>query len=628
MPPFFRGPTPFAHRYRDLVRMAYLVLSAELDEHGRMLLAHQMVSRSLPRRAPAPRDADAVYRAVRARVLAEALDAPHRLPMWQTVWGSWLRAAPVRAVSEELALAAAIAAMPPESRAAYVLANVAGLAADEVRTELARAGVADPDTAIRGADGGRLGLDAETQRTLLSRPALDPTIVRLYGRPPRVTRPMVLGAAAVALVLVAGVIGAAVLYGRSPGAGPAAAALHPAAADGLTTVGGDVWRDSTRLDLSVWPARGDLAGDRTFTKAALDAWNGGHPVAHDGVDGGPPPRDPHLLYAGRVGAARVALMLDDDRVARYTRTGGRTAIEVFSDAHPLPGAAGPLKLTESGGAARYLLPPWVPSLRAATTGTDRAHDKAAWAPVPVRDGVTGPVPVASAAPGGCWRGPVLDLAQPTIAHGRSYTMADLGGLTPARMTYQPPPPAPIRRLGPHQIDGDHEGSPQGFGIWGRLGCVGPAPYGRSRASTVEAASAWEFWSGKLPAGGGRGHWVCARYTFADGHSAVRVALLGGDGGTRWAVPTGAARDTWDCSRLKRDLVTGTWWRAPSGKWYYLGAGSRRIVVFTAHGPFPTPKVSHDFLVAPGPTGGARPAGRVTLGGRNYHDQAVSAFQAP
>lgn len=152
------------------------------------------------------------------------------------------------------------------------------------------------------------------------------------------------------------------------------------------------------------------------------------------------------------------------------------------------------------------------------------------------------------------------------------------------------------------------------------------PADASRSATVEAASAWEFWSGKLPESNDPAHWVCARYTYTDGHSAAYVALLGGHGTHRWAVRTGTAHGTWDCSRLKRDLVTGTWWHAPSGRWYYVGAASRRIVVFTASGPFARPSVRDEFLVAKGPKGGGRPAGPVRLTGKNYHGQWVTVFQ--
>jgi len=614
MSPFFRGPTPFAHRYRDLVRMAYLVLPAEIDEQRRMLLAHRVVSGCLPRNPPGEAEAEERYREVRTRVLTEALGAPRYRPVWLGGWGSWLRTAPARALSDELALGAAIAAMSPQARAAYVLAQVEGLPPADVRAELTRLGVGDPEEAQRGADG--LGFDAEEQRTLLSRPALDPTIARLYGRRPWPTRPGALAAGGVAVVLLVAVGGAGLLYGRSSEASSATAAVR--AATRFTTAGDRAWRDSTRLDLSVWPARGDLTGDDVFPQAALAAWNDGRAQGHDGADAGPPLSDPQLLYAGNVGGARVALLRDGDRVARYTVRDRRTALDVYPEGSTLPDAAGPLKLTETGAGGRYLLPPWVPSARAATLDGGSAN----WSPVPVHDGVTGPVPLPSTAPGGCRRATVLDLDQPEIAPGRSYTMADLGGLTMARVTYQPPPPAPVRPLGPHQIDGDDEGSPEGFGIWGRLGCVAPT----APQAGVESASAWEFWSGRLPESDDTAHWVCARYTYADGRSAAYAALLGGDAEHRWAVRTGTAHDTWDCSRLKRDLVTGTWWRAPSGHWYYVGAASRRIIVFTASGPFAPAKVHDEFLVASGPKSGGHPSGKVTLTGQNYDGQWVTVFQ--
>ncbi|WP_327085062.1 hypothetical protein OIE66_22125 [Nonomuraea sp. NBC_01738] len=40
---------------------------------------------------------------------------------------------------------------------------------------------------------------------------------------------------------------------------------------------------------------------------------------------------------------------------------------------------------------------------------------------------------------------------------------------------------------------------------------------------------------------------------------------------------------WDCSRLRRDVAAGAWWKAPSGKRYYVAAGSRRVVRLTVSG---------------------------------------------
>jgi hypothetical protein len=76
--------------------------------------------------------------------------------------------------------------------------------------------------------------------------------------------------------------------------------------------------------------------------------------------------------------------------------------------------------------------------------------------------------------------------------------------------------------------------------------------------------AFAFWSGRLPHGGGRADWVCTRLTYASGGSAAQATLLG-----ETARPTGAC----DTGRP----VSGTWWQAPSGGWYYLAAAGRGLV---------------------------------------------------
>lgn len=44
--------------------------------------------------------------------------------------------------------------------------------------------------------------------------------------------------------------------------------------------------------------------------------------------------------------------------------------------------------------------------------------------------------------------------------------------------------------------------------------------------------------------------------------------------------TRTVTNTWDCSRLGRDVAAGAWWKAPSGKRYYIVAGSRRVIRIT------------------------------------------------
>ncbi|MDL4774635.1 MULTISPECIES: hypothetical protein [Thermomonosporaceae] len=605
--------------------MAFLVLPGELEQHDRLVAAHWIVNHSRPRDGR-PGEIDEVYARLRDRVLRAAMRPQGRAGVRL---GPWLRARPAAASERDAALAGALARLTPQARAAYVLRHLEELPGTSVRGRLEALGVADPDAALRDAALLDLEIPPLTPDELPGRPALDPTIASLYGRRRRFARPRrpVFVAGAVAVVLAAG--GTVLLdggLGSARTSGPAA--RRP---DRVTRTGPGEWHRTTRLDLDAWPARGDLANDAGLVAEALAAWNGtggtgGTGVSREargGADAGPPDRDPQLLYAGTIGSSRVALLHDAQRVARYTAAPGGRRIEIFPEGRLLPGGAGPLKVAP----ARYLVPPWVTGFRAAALGAERAR----WRRVPLTDGLTGEV--AAAARGGCWRGPVFELRQPEIAHGRPYTMADLGDLQSANLLFQPPPPAPVRRLGPHQIDSAPEAAPAGFALWGRLGCTPAAPAGHaapagpaSRSAggrgDVESATAWEFWSGALPDRGGPGRWVCTRYAFGDGGSATYALLLD----TRGAVLAGRHADTWDCSRLQRDIAAGAWWRSPNGRWHYLAAASRRVAALTARGPFARPAVRGGLLIARGPAGDRPPAGRVTLLARNDHRRAMPLFQ--
>jgi hypothetical protein len=81
---------------------------------------------------------------------------------------------------------------------------------------------------------------------------------------------------------------------------------------------------------------------------------------------------------------------------------------------------------------------------------------------------------------------------------------------------------------------------------------------------VAAATAHAFWSGRLPHGGPSADWVCARLAYADGGTAAQAVLLGSG-----EHPTGA------CDPARP--VGGTWWRAPSDRWYYVAAAGRGLV---------------------------------------------------
>ncbi|MFE5947801.1 hypothetical protein [Streptomyces sp. NPDC056480] len=159
-------------RYPRLVRIAYLVLPPSLGRNRRVLTAHALVQRSLPRRrvagpaVPEPRLAeDAVdpgYAYVRGEVLRQALVAglplrrlalPRRAqfpPLLPHVWG--LRLFPRVGGADELALDQRLSRLSGPGRAAYVLRGLERQGDAEVLRVLAAAGVADPTSALAEAD--------------------------------------------------------------------------------------------------------------------------------------------------------------------------------------------------------------------------------------------------------------------------------------------------------------------------------------------------------------------------------------------------------------------------------------------------------------------------------------------
>ncbi|QYC41462.1 hypothetical protein Nocox_19265 [Nonomuraea coxensis DSM 45129] len=521
-----RGSRSLARPYRDLVWLAYLVLPPSAGEERRLVLAHRLAAAGLARH----RGRDPIR--LRQTVLRRALRA--RIPPWS---GRFARLEVVPAVTRgtDAAFTGELMALRPAARAAYALLRLEGRPAGEVARILAGARVADPDGALAevAALEGRFGDGAAA----MFRPSSDPTLARCYGRLPggRPRAGLVAGVAAAALAAAVAVP----LLPGTPGVVAVGVADERAGAPAAVSAAPGAWRRGTELDLSTWEPRGALTGDAALVARALRAWGR---------------RTGQLLYAGRVDGAAVVLARDGEQVARYTEAGGPGRLEVFPAPRARPGGAAPLTLRVTPAGSRYLLPPWVRELSAAPL----SGPSPAWRPVRIEDGVSAPV---RAAGGRCLRGPVLRLRAPEIAPGLPYTVLDLGGLSPAEARYRPP-----AGHGPGTVDG----TPGGFGVWKGLGCAVAWPGGGA-----EAATAWEFWRGALPEGA-RGRWVCLRLADARGGNVVRGVLFTTRDGRTSAQLTGGRSGTWDCSGLRRDVVAGAWWRAPSGRHYYVAAGSRRV----------------------------------------------------
>ncbi|ROO88938.1 hypothetical protein EDD29_6623 [Actinocorallia herbida] len=115
-------------RYRELVRLSYLVLPGGRANEVRLALARRIVERALPRRPIG----GSAYAEARRAVLRQSMRPPRRL-RWRLV--PWLRGLPAQMPDNP-----ALAALRPEERVAYVLCRVVGMrryAARDVLVDLA-----------------------------------------------------------------------------------------------------------------------------------------------------------------------------------------------------------------------------------------------------------------------------------------------------------------------------------------------------------------------------------------------------------------------------------------------------------------------------------------------------------
>ncbi|MEV4876969.1 hypothetical protein [Streptomyces cyaneofuscatus] len=591
--------------YPRLVRLAHVVLPPALGRHRRVLAAHGAVQRALPgarttpdrmrvpaqsRRSPeAPEPAEgpanAPYAWMRLRVLRTAL-AYERRPRWwpgllpapaalrptlPVVWG--LRLFPRAGGVDELALDRALSEVTGAVRAAFALQLLDGMTESAVRALLAEAGVADPAGAVRRA--ARLGRpDRAGAQVLLRSGEFDPCTVQtrpsdLLRRRHRV-RAVALAAA---LCVVAGTLVVAAEKGvrdEAPGAGVTVPALDPAA---LLRTAAEQWADTSRIDFTAWPVRGDRRGDGELLGRALRAWSEPSGVVRvsttpDTVDV-PPAQPPRLLFAGEVDGTAVVLFHDGGvRVVRYAEPlsgGGGAALDFArtDDADVTTGAA--VVVSRTGEKARFLLAPWISE----TTTRDLLAPDTPGRPLEVGpDGVTAPVE-RPAAGGACDAWPVLQLrSSERIVENHAFLVTDLGDLAPAHLTYTPKPGrgAPARQ--PREATGS-----EALVAWARTACSLRALSG----SGVRAVNNWAFAEQRLPEGGASAEWLCTRADTWRGPGRVLVQFL-----QPAASPTAPAavvadrNDTALCSRFGQHILAGTRWKAASGRWYVLAAGSRAV----------------------------------------------------
>ncbi|MFE3169088.1 hypothetical protein [Streptomyces sp. NPDC059224] len=571
--------------YPGLVRLAYLVLPPGLARGRRVLTAHSLVQRALPRgRRQAPvipaqstgRNTDPGYALVRLEVVRTALEAgrplkvtawPRRAqlpPLLPQVWG--LRLFPRSGGADELALDQRLATLSGPARAAYALRGLEQLPDGDVRRILAAAGIEHPDAALADANG------VPAEYALLSSPEFDPCSLRV--RPPDLMRRRQHTKAALAAAAALAVCGALVtLPGGGWGADGAAApvyAQNPAAQAALdpaqlTKAPSTAWKTAARTDFSAWPARGALTGDTALLRRALAVWaRPGETVrvsATPGTQTGGPAGPPQLLYADVVDGARVVILYDGLRIARYAepKDGTQGAALDFARVDGATGAeADALVLGRSDGNVRYLTAPWV--TRAAER--DLLKPTSGAMDLGLTDGVTGPLAGSALQQGACTSWNVLQL---TDAQGVHLT-TDLGELVPARLTSGRP-----------GYTEDASGA-RALRDWAPFACSLSA----ERFAGVRSVNAWAFAEQPLPDAGGTGSWVCTRAETWRGDGAVSLAQFRTPGSPYGAVAAKGS-DVTACGPRDPHVLAGVLWKSGAGQWYLLAAGSRDTASVRATG---------------------------------------------
>ncbi|MBZ9643927.1 hypothetical protein [Streptomyces sp. PSKA30] len=568
--------------YPRLVRLAYLVLPPSLGRNRRVLTAHSLTQRALPRgRASASvipaqstgrstsqgRDGDPGYAFVRLQVLRTALEAalPLRRKAWPKrsqlppllpqVWG--LKLFPRSGGADELALDQRLSALSAPARAAYVLRGLERLADPDVHRVLTAAGVDDPEAALGEADA------VPAQYALLDSPEFDPC--SLQARPTdlmrRRQRTKAALAAAAALAVSGALLGlpgdgwgpdgaAAPSYAQNPAA---EAALDPSR---LTKVSPTAWRSSARTDFSVWPARGDLTGDRALLRRALAVWaRPGETVqvsTTPGTPSGGPAGPPQLLYAGNVDNARVVLLYDGLRIARYAepKDGTAGAALDFARTDGATGAeANAVVLDRTDGNVRYLTAPWVTK----AAERDLLKPGSGAMDLTITDGITSPLASPATKAGSCASWNVLQITDDSGTR----LMTDLGELVPARLTTGRPGRT-------HDAAGA-----ESLRTWAPFACSLFAVRGQG----VRSVNAWQYAEQPLPDASGTAAWVCTRAETWRGGGERTLAQFHTPGGTYGAVAA-KAENVPACGARDPHVLAGVLWKSEAGSWYLLAAGSR------------------------------------------------------
>ncbi|MEU1191013.1 hypothetical protein [Streptomyces sp. NPDC005859] len=585
--------------YSRLVRLAYLMLPPGLGRGRRVLTAHALAQRALPRgRASAPvipaqnggasaqgharggdgSDGDPGYAYIRLQVVRTALAAGLRLrarrpsrghlpALLPQVWG--LRLFPRSGGADELALEQRLAALTGPARAACVLRGLEELSDGDIREVLTGCGVRDVDVTAALREAAKV---PAAQYALLDSPEFD--ACSLQARPTDLrrrrqhTRAALAAAAALAVcgALVAlpgggwGPDGAAApLYAQNPAA---EAALDPGR---LVKVTPAAWKTSARTDFSVWPARGPLIVDTALLRRALAVWarpgESVHVSATPETPSGGPAGPPQLLYAGEVDNARVVILYDGLRIARYAEPKDGTAGAALDFAR-VDGATGAeasaLVLGRADGNVRYLTAPWV------TKAGERDLSKpgAGLMDLTLTDGITSPLSSPATHTGTCTTWNVLQLTDASGTH----LLSDLGELVPARLTAGRP-------TAPKEVSGA-----RALRTWAPFACS----LEDARGQGVRTVNAWGYTRQQLPDASGTAAWACTRAETWRGDGSRVLAQFHTPGGL-FGAAVAKAGDVPACGPRDPHVLAGVLWKSKGGGWYLLAAGDRATASVRATG---------------------------------------------
>jgi hypothetical protein len=482
------------------------------------------------------------------------------------VWG--LRLFPRSGGADELALDQRLSALSGPARAVYVLRGLEKLPDGDVRRVLAAAGVdaEEVDEALGEAD------EAPAQYELLNSPEFDPC--SLHARPTDLMRRRQHGKAALAAAAAVAVCGALLVLpggGWGPdGAAAPAYAENPAAEAALnpgklTRIAPTAWEVSARKDFSVWPARGDLTEDTALLRRALAVWaRPGESVqvsATPGTQSGGPAGPAQLLYAGTVDNARVVILYDGLRIARYAepKDGTKGAALDFARVDGATGTeANAVVLDRADGNVRYLTAPWVKK----AAERDLLKPSAGALPMTLTDGITSPLASPAQETGACTSWNVLQLTDDTGTR----LMSDLGELVPAHLTAGRPGAA-------REVSGA-----EAQHAWAPFACS----LGAMRSLGVRSVNAWQYAAQPLPDASGAAAWVCTRAETWRGGGERVLAQFRTPGGTYGAVAA-KAQDVAACGARDPHVLAGVLWKSAAGNWFLLAAGSKGTETVTATG---------------------------------------------